>query len=492
VTTLAGWFERGYTDGVGSTARFYAPVAVSISRDGTFALVVDNDRVRHIKLATAQVTTLVNTFPDEMGFMTSFSRPQGIAISNDGVFALVADTLNARLRRIEIATAAVTTLAGSGTTDWVDGTGSMASFHFPTCVAISSDGVFALVTEENRVRRIEIATAQVTTLAGSGMSASGSGNASSADGMGTMASFNIPLGIAISSDNVFALVSESSVQNNHVRRIEIATGKVTTLTAPLDLNWIWLARIAISSDSSFALVSDSGFIRGINLRTGQVAPLAGTHDLFGGFADGTGSMAKFSAPQGVAVSHDNTFALVVEMGNVRVRHIELATAAPCSAGFYCVAGSSTPTQFACDAGSYCSATGLSSSATQSPCSAGYFCPSGSSSATQSACSVGSFCPEGAKVSAPCPENFYCPDASHAVKCASTQSCPAGTSAPSLSALTIALIVVGALVVAVAGGAAAWLVRGRMLAAKVEESSININGEVDAQYEPIAERDVSNV
>ena len=45
---------------------------------------------------------------------------------------------SARIRQIVIATGAVTTIAGSGTNTFADGTGSAASFHSPHGVAISS------------------------------------------------------------------------------------------------------------------------------------------------------------------------------------------------------------------------------------------------------------------------------------------------------------------------------------------------------------------
>ena len=163
-----------------------------------------------------------NMVADGMGTMASFYSPADVAISSDGRFALVADS--DRVRRIEIASGQVTTLTGSGSDGFSDGTGSMAAFYAPRGVAISSDNKFALVADSMnyRVRRIEIATAQVTTLAGS----SEYGNL---DGTGSMAAFNAPRGVAISSDNTFVLVADQ--YNNRIRRVDIATAQVTTLPA---------------------------------------------------------------------------------------------------------------------------------------------------------------------------------------------------------------------------------------------------------------------
>ena len=570
VTTLAG-SAQGFNDGVGVMARFNSLAGVAISNDGVFALVADYNCVRRIEIATGNVTTLAGKdygFLDGTGTVAKFRTPTGVSISSNGAFALVTDSVNNRLRRVEVASGVVTTLAGA-VFGFKDGAGTMVSFgspwgiaisnnaslaimtdsyqdwyvqdsdansvrridmatgqvttlatgskgvssgspqlsisdiYSPTGVAISADGAFALVadSQHNRLCRIQIATGNVTTLAGSVYG--------SEDGLGTMAQFSSPSGVAISSDGVFALVADSSYANR-VRRVEIGTGNVTTLAGSFQgfaegtgtaAKFNRPMGLAISSDGSFALVADKGNnrVRRIDIATGNVTTLAGSD---AGFADDTGPFAEFRGPTGVAISSDGSFALVADQNNNLLRIVEIATgrvttlaasslptgvaissdgafvlvagaggydddgsfggsvrrallAAPCSPGFYCVNGSSTPTQFACDAGFYCNATGLSSSATQLPCQAAYYCPGGSSSATQSACSVGDFCPAGTKAPAPCPADFYCPDPSRAIQCASTQSCPAGSSSPSLSALMIALIVVGAL--AVCGGGA-WLVR----------------------------------
>ena len=55
------------------------------------------------------------------------------------------DTSNHRIRRVEIATGAITTLAGSGSAGFRDGAGGSAQFYYLTDVAIDPSGTFALV-----------------------------------------------------------------------------------------------------------------------------------------------------------------------------------------------------------------------------------------------------------------------------------------------------------------------------------------------------------
>ena len=125
---------------------------------------------------------------------------------------------------------------------------------------------------------------------------------------------------------------------------------------------------------------------------------------------------------------------------------------PCSAGYYCVSGSTSATQFpcacaggnycpagsssslgiACIAGSYC---GIGGTAPPQLCSAGYYCQSGALSSNQFACSctVGSYCPAGSSASNTCISciagNYCAGSTSQPLTC----SCAAGSFCPSGSA-----------------------------------------------------------
>ena len=55
------------------------------------------------------------------------------------------DTSNQRIRRVDIATGATTTLAGSGTGGYLNGAGGSARFYYPYGIAIEPSGGYALV-----------------------------------------------------------------------------------------------------------------------------------------------------------------------------------------------------------------------------------------------------------------------------------------------------------------------------------------------------------
>ena len=108
-----------------------------------------------------------------------------MAISLDGSALFVADYSNHKVRRVQVATGAVTTLAGNGASGDADGVGGAARFYSPCGITISPDGSALFVTDyaNHKVRRVEVATGAVATLAGNGAEGD-------ADGVGGAVRFN--------------------------------------------------------------------------------------------------------------------------------------------------------------------------------------------------------------------------------------------------------------------------------------------------------------
>ena len=169
VTTLAGPAQgtttAGDTDGSGTTTRFAG--AAGITTDGTNLYVseVTNNKIRKVVIATGAVTTLAGpaqgaTTPgdtDGTGNAARLNFP--FAITTDGTNLYVADSSNNKIRKIAIATAAVTTLAGpaQGTTTFgdADWTGASARFYDPRGIATDGISLFVDCIQNNKVRRIK-------------------------------------------------------------------------------------------------------------------------------------------------------------------------------------------------------------------------------------------------------------------------------------------------------------------------------------------------
>jgi hypothetical protein len=78
----------------------------------------------------------------------------------------------------------------------------------------------------------------------------------------------------------------------------------------------------------------------------------------------------------------------------------------CSPGYYCPAGSTSPTQVICPAGRY-GVAGMTNEACKGECSAGYWCPAGSTAPYQNECGgENKFCPSGSGAAQPVKSGFY--------------------------------------------------------------------------------------
>ena len=347
----------------------HARLGVPAARQG-LTLAADIHTRRALQTSTMAVTTVAGRAKgsaDGTGANAEFYHPYGIALSVDKTFALITDTYNHRIRKLLVATNAVSTVAG-GSAGLKDATGTSAKFFYPVAVVVSPDDSFALIADSNnhRIRKLVTKTNAVETLAGS--------DQGFADASGTSAKFDTPYGVAISADGSFALVADWL--NHRIRKIVLSTKAVSTVAGssqgfedasgtsakffkvgglPVALYCRLLltclprqpADVAISPDDSFALIAD-GYnhrIRKLVLSTTAVSTLAGSSQ---GFVDATGTSAKFyrctgrvrtfkaqnnhlsynvsivaHRPYGVAISAGASYALIVDTYNHRIRQIAL-------------------------------------------------------------------------------------------------------------------------------------------------------------------------
>ena len=159
VTTLAGTGSSGSANGTGTSASFYLPQG--ITTDGTNLYVTDSENhlIRKIVISTGVVTTLAGTgssgSANGTGTSASFYAPYGI--TTDGTNLYVADVSNHLIRQIVISTGVVTTLAGTGSIGWANGTGTSASASFNYPYGITTDGTNLYVAERynHLIRKIE-------------------------------------------------------------------------------------------------------------------------------------------------------------------------------------------------------------------------------------------------------------------------------------------------------------------------------------------------
>ena len=258
-----------------------------------------------------------------------FNGPSGVAVSSDGATVYVTDYGNSKIRKITGGT--VTTLAGGTHGAWVDGASNVARFYYPSGIAIDRTETVLFIGDKltHRIRVVTIATGDVTTLAG-GLNSTVGASGSFADGTGSNASFNSPLGVCVGLDNS-VYVADSA--NHRIRKVTYPEGVVTTVAGSgvggfsnaLGTTARFLYPYGLAMDSYGILYvadKDNKRIRQITA-SGNVTTFAGT---------GTNTnvdnanrlLATFVQPTGVVVNSSRTSLYVTQTVTPAVRKITLS------------------------------------------------------------------------------------------------------------------------------------------------------------------------
>lgn len=323
VTLLCGSStEDGYVDGTGADARFQYPEGLLYADNAVYVADSSNNMIRKIDPVTREVTTYAGSKTP-----ATFRGPRNAA--TDGTWLYVTDSPNCTVRKVSLATSEVTAFAGtSSTCSHVDGIGTAARFDSPS--GIVSDGVNLYVADSNNqvIRKIVIATQEVTTIAGS------VGISGAADGIGAAATFNMPQGLALHPNGQVLYVAD---QDNHlIRQLDLATGRVTTLAGATESGYVdgvggaarfnMPANLVVDSAGEYMYITDgeNNMIRRMTLATGEVSTFAGF--IHPGHQDDSpwGRIATFDKPWGIAT--DGTWLYVADAANVMIRRISIETA----------------------------------------------------------------------------------------------------------------------------------------------------------------------
>ena len=268
---------------------------------------------------------------DATGTNALFGQPNGVIVSPDGKTLYIADFGNDTVRAMVLSTGAVSTIAGSaGVAGTTDATGSAARFNGPHFITTDGVNLYLVDYNNNSIRRIVIATGAVTTLAGST-----AGTAGAVDATGTAARFNAPSGITITPDGTTLYVSDFN--NVSIRKIVIATGAVTTMATSAAFGNP--GGIICDGTGTNLYLTDftANTIDKIVISSGAVSTLAGSTANYGS-ADGIGSAASFNFPNGITLLGSNLY--LTDTFDDTIRKVATATGAVTTvAGSVGVAGS---------------------------------------------------------------------------------------------------------------------------------------------------------
>ena len=179
ITTMAGTGEAGY-DGDGGpagSARLNEPFLCAFDRQGNLYVVeAMNHCVRRIDGHSGVITTVAGT--GELGYSgdgrpathATLNQPYALDIADNGDLYVV-DRLNAVIRKVDAASGVISTVAGTGTpgASADGGPATQATLREPNdCFLDDSGGLLIADVQDQRIRRLDLATGVLTTFAGNG------------------------------------------------------------------------------------------------------------------------------------------------------------------------------------------------------------------------------------------------------------------------------------------------------------------------------------
>jgi streptogramin lyase len=289
----------------------------------------------------ATVSTLVGT--GVAGFSeTQVNNPYGMAIGPDGAFYFC-DLGNQRIRRLDLATKKMTTVAGTGQRGYTGdgGPATEATIAAPHELLFDKNGDLYFAERDNHViRKVNMKTGVISTVAGTGKAGfSGDG------GLGTMAVLNQPHSIFLDRDGTMLICD---IGNHRIRRLHLDTGIIeawagtgetkatpdgsavagTPVTGPRTFI------VSPGGDLYLALREGNAILR-IDAATKTYKRVAGTGQLgftgdggpalnatFGGSA--TGNAARLAGPKGLAYGPGDSL-YIADTESHAIRKVDLKT-----------------------------------------------------------------------------------------------------------------------------------------------------------------------
>ena len=336
----------GVTD---SPALFNNPVGLAIDSTGNI-YVADcaNNRIRRITPGGVVLTIAgggAGFSNNSTGTSANFNCPIALALNSTGSILYVADRYNNRIRTVStVSPFAVGTLAGDGFVSGtygrtVDGTGTAASFNWPTGLAIDPAGNLYSTDWTNGYIRKITSTGVVTTIAGTG-------TPGYSDGPGLSATFGAPISVAVDSAYNVYTTEESSIGNRIRKLTPSGSGYIVTTFAGAGPRGFadgattsalfWGFGILVDQNNNI-IVADWLNHRIRKITNVGLIVMAGLSGSAAYTDNATGTAARFNTPTSIALSSNETTLYVSDTANNKIRTI--ATTSPYAVGTY--AGTAT-------------------------------------------------------------------------------------------------------------------------------------------------------
>jgi DNA-binding beta-propeller fold protein YncE len=251
----------------------------------------------------------------------TFFRPQGMALDTDALY--VADTENHLIRRVDLKTRKVETLAGTGVQSREYGATGAAreiALNSPWDLQLIGRTLYMAMAGPHQIWKLDLDKGQISTYAGSGHEAR-------TDGTLQMSAFAQPSGLAHDGQTLYVADSESNI----IRAIDLKDGVVATLVGG-DLfefgdkdgagdDARLQHPLGVVAHAGKVLIADT-----YNHKIKQLDPESRTVRTFLGSGkpgQADGASASFYEPGGLSIANDKLY--IADTNNHAVRVVDLRT-----------------------------------------------------------------------------------------------------------------------------------------------------------------------
>ena len=229
VRTIGSGLE-GFSDGAADIASFRSPQGLAERSGALYVADTGNHAVRRVDLGTGRVETLAGNGRKAEGAIQPAADARTVALRTPWDLTFLGDTLwiamagSHQLWRLDVRSGALSAGAGSGREGLDDGSLAEATFAQPSALATDGHVLYVADSEASAIRRVDPAAGTVRTLAGEGLFEFGL-----RDGPLARARFQHPQGLVFAEGVLWV----SDTFNGAVRRVSLADGQVSTVARGL-------------------------------------------------------------------------------------------------------------------------------------------------------------------------------------------------------------------------------------------------------------------